>query len=444
MLKEGTQRYRFGVKLQDCCRVILSMKIACILALPLFLFFCLPKSNKGAIMHNLTKIKLFRILLYITYLPSLIFIYPFAALKRRNQSHLFFFFDRYVIGGAQRIHIDILNAINTQHKQLYFTRKSVNTSLKKEFYTIPNTEANDIHFWCDNLLFRLFTVHFYTFYINRHERAHVFGSNSTFFYDMLPFLKKTVIKTELLHNFTHGKNGMEFFGLANHKYLNNRIVYDNYTLSNIESQYKNCGVPDVYKQRVLFIEPGVHIPPVMKKTYSLPIKILYAGRGGPQKRIYLLDNIARHCIQAKMPVEFHFAGTMTDELSAEVKDHSVLHGEISGQNEMYRLYEAVHVILMTSAYEGFPMLIKEGMACGCVPLVTALVGNKGHLHHLKNALLIEQPEDEDGVVKKGIEQIEVLIKDINLLERLSGEAYRYAGDHFAKTRFDNAYKQLLR
>lgn len=101
-------------------------------------------------------------------------------------------------------------SINEVPKQVYFTRKSDNDSLKQEFYTLRNSNSEDIHIWCDYLLFRLFTVHYFAFYINRHDHVHVFSSNSTFFYDMLPFLKNHVVKTELLHNFTFGKKGMEF------------------------------------------------------------------------------------------------------------------------------------------------------------------------------------------------------------------------------------------
>lgn len=394
-------------------------------------------------MHNLTKIKIFRILLWISYPISLLLIYPFAMLRKKNSSHIFFFLDRYALGGAQRIHIDILNAIKDVHKQLYFTRFSPNDFFKNEFYSIPNTEAADIHIWCDNLLFRLFTVHYWAFYVNRHKRAHVFSSNSTFFYDMLPFLKKHVIKTELLHNFTHGKNGMEFFGLANYKLLNYRIVYDNYTLSNIKKQYLKYSVPDTYLDKILFIEPGVEMPATFHKNYQPPLNILYAGRGGPQKRINLLDCIAKHCIKKNLPVKFHFAGTMADELSEYVKQHSVLHGEISDQDKMAQLYRQSHILLMTSAYEGFPMFIKEGMANGCIPVVTALEGNKTHLRDNENSLLIENPTDEAYVVEEGINKLTKLINDSEMLVRLSHSAHQYAISHFTRERFIQQYRRFF-
>jgi glycosyltransferase involved in cell wall biosynthesis len=134
---------------------------------------------------------------------------------------------------------------------------------------------------------------------------------------------------------------------------------------------------------------------------------------------------------------------MMDELSDYIKDNSVLHGEISRQEEMYRLYKNCHAILMTSAYEGFPMLIKESMACACVPIVTALEGNKTHLKHQENALLISNPEDEPSVVDQGYKFISDLIGDNEHLKFLSGKARQYAIEHFDKTAFSNSYKRFL-
>lgn len=393
-------------------------------------------------MHNLLKIKIFRLALWITYPISLLLIYPFALLKKKNKSHLFFFFDRYVIGGAQRIHLDILKSINEESKQVYFTRKSDNDALKQEFYNLENSYSKDIHRWCDYLLFRLFTVHYFTFYINRHDHAHVFSSNSTFFYDMLPFLKSTVVKTELLHNFTFGKKGMEFFGLANVDYLDHRIVYDTFTLANIKKQYEDNSFT-AKLSRILFIEPGVEIALPPQKEFKLPLALLYAGRGGPQKRIHLINKICEQCFAEKLPVSFHFAGTMTDELSEAVKSNSTIHGQISNPSEMYALYALSHIILMTSAYEGFPMFIKEGMACGCVPVVTALEGNKMHLSTGINSLLIEAVQDEQNVIASGFEQIKKLVNDLGLLQELSVNAYAYAKANFGKEKFNNEYRNLL-
>lgn len=348
------------------------------------------------------------------------------------------------MGGAQRIHLDILQAVSNEEKQIYFTRKSEDDAFKENFYTQPLTACRDIHFWCDNLLLRVFTIHFLAFYLNRHDHLVLFSSNSTFFYDLLPWIKnKTFRKIELLHNFTFGKNGMEYFGLMNHQYLENRIVYDVFTLQNIKDQYLEYNVPSQYLNRILYIEPGVEVPEPAEKDFTSTLKILYAGRGGSQKRIHLLNSIAEKCYEKKWDIEFHFAGSMINELSNKTKEKSVIHGTISSAAAMYELYNQVHIIIMTSGYEGFPMLIKESMACGCVPIVTALKGNKAHLTNMENTLLIESIEDEKKVIEEGLKCIEVLLENRQIAKQLSANAYMYAKQHFNKEKFMESYRQLL-
>ena len=374
---------------------------------------------------------------------ALVLVYPFALFKRKKRSSIFFFLDRYAIGGAQRVYLDILESINDTQKTVYFTRKSPDDKLKEHFYSLSFTECRDIHFWCDNLLFRLFTVHYYSFYLNRYAGAKVLGSNSTFFYDLLPFLNKNIIKIELLHNFSYGKKGMEFFGLANHHYIDQRMVIDNYTKENIINQYKLFGVPLTYYDKVHTVEYGVHIPKPVAKPFVPPLKILYAGRGTIQKRVWLLNKIAEHFIANHSPVEFTFAGSMRDELTETVIQNCIVTGEIGNQQEMYDLFASHHAIILTSSFEGFPVVVKEGMAFGCVPVVTALPGNKIHLEHLFNALLIEHFEDEDNVIQEGIRNIELLLSQPGLLKTLSQNAYHYAQKKFGKQEFLTAYRKLL-
>jgi glycosyltransferase involved in cell wall biosynthesis len=394
-------------------------------------------------MHNITKIKLFRILLRITYLPALIFLYPLAHLRKKSRSRLFFFFDRYSLGGAQRIHLDILDSVPEAEKEIFFTRRSPNTVFRNEFYSVPHSEHRDIHIYCDYLLLRLFSVHYYSFYINRHRPARIFGANSTFFYDMLPFISEKISRTELLHNFTFGKNGMEFFGLLNYRLLTERVIYDFYTKENIEKQYSASHIDPVYLKRLLFIEPGVHIPPEKIKSFERPLKIICAGRGGPQKRIWLINRIAEYFIEKKMPVVFHFAGTLIAELSEIVKTRAVVHGEIADPEKMATLLEQSDIALLVSLYEGFPMFIKEAMAQSCIPLVTALPGNRMHLKEGLNCLLIEAIENEDEVVNQAVKKIFELLDHPGLCEQLSRGAYTYASAHFSRIEFNKRYRALL-
>jgi glycosyltransferase involved in cell wall biosynthesis len=394
-------------------------------------------------MHNLTKIKIFRVLLWISYPLSVILFYPIILFRSKQKSNLFFFFDRYAIGGAQKVHLDILESVKDIEKIVYFTRYSPNDKLKKDFYEFENTKCLDIHFWCDNLLLRLFTVHYYAFLLNRHDNAVVLSSNSTFFYDMLPFLKKSIKTIELLHNFSYGKKGMEFFGLANHKYLDKRMVIDEITRQNILTQYGEYKIDKKFNERVELVEFGVFVPVKPVKTQSPVLKVLYAGRGTAQKRVWLVNQIAEYFIHNSKQIEFLFAGPLEGELSELVKNKSKVYGEIGDVNMMQELFKEAHVIILTSAFEGFPVVIKEGMANGCVPVATALPGNKTHLANKVNALLMETPEEEKKVVQQGIDHINFLLNNPSYLRELSENAYNYAKKSFEKDYFLKRYRELL-
>jgi glycosyltransferase involved in cell wall biosynthesis len=133
---------------------------------------------------------------------------------------------------------------------------------------------------------------------------------------------------------------------------------------------------------------------------------------------------------------------MGADLSSAVKSHCNVLGEIGDQNTMHKLFKENNAIILTSAFEGFPVVVKEGMSYGCVPIVTALPGNMIHLTHLSNAMLINNTNEQE-VVNEGIINIEMLLSQPELLKKLSENAYRYAQKKFGKRHFVASYRTLL-
>ena len=140
---------------------------------------------------------------------------------------------------------------------------------------------------------------------------------------------------------------------------------------------------------------------------------------------------------------FYFAGTFDDELTEEVRQNSVCYGPVADKKIMETLFSESHILLMTSAYEGFPVLIKEAMAHGCVPVVTALPGILTHLQDGENSLLIQSVSDEQKVVEEGIRHIQFLLQQNQVLKKISHTCFDYASRHFGKKPFYQAYAELL-
>jgi glycosyltransferase involved in cell wall biosynthesis len=134
---------------------------------------------------------------------------------------------------------------------------------------------------------------------------------------------------------------------------------------------------------------------------------------------------------------------MADDLSPLVQKHCTVLNEVGDKAVMDDLFRIAHIIILTSSFEGFPVVVKEGMSFGCVPIVTALPGNKTHLVHNFNALLLDDVENEDSVVNHAITNIEMLCNKPGALRQLSENCYDYAKQNFSKEDFFKSYRQLL-
>ena len=171
------------------------------------------------------------------------------------------------------------------------------------------------------------------------------------------------------------------------------------------------------------------------------IHIFYAGRGGYQKRIDLIVKIAQGLIEFNAPVEFHFAGDYRKELPGTLPPEIIYHG-ILDREEMNDFITGKDVLLMTSVFEGFPLIIMESMSRGVVPVTTAVDGICDHITSSYNGLLIEE-NDETRIVEEGARIINRLCRDRTLLMTLSQNAIDYAFENFNAASFTKNYREIL-
>ena len=67
------------------------------------------------------------------------------------------------------------------------------------------------------------------------------------------------------------------------------------------------------------------------------------------------------------------------------------------------------ILLMTSLFEGFPLIIMEAMSKGVVPITTAVDGICDHITSGYNGLLINEI-DEEKIVEEGVRKINQLYR----------------------------------
>ena len=134
---------------------------------------------------------------------------------------------------------------------------------------------------------------------------------------------------------------------------------------------------------------GVHVPRFLKRKATdprTPLRLTYAGRlAVTQKRITDLIELARCLVELNVDFQLRIIGDGIDEevlkrsivaLDQPIRDRILLIGSVSpdGMRVQWRNSD---VVILVSEYEGTSISMMEGMACGCVPVVTDVSGARG-------------------------------------------------------------------
>jgi glycosyltransferase involved in cell wall biosynthesis len=109
---------------------------------------------------------------------------------------------------------------------------------------------------------------------------------------------------------------------------------------------------------------------------------------------------------------------------------------------LHELYRKSDVLLLTSAYEGLPIVVMDMMARGKVVISTAVDGIPDYISHGKNGLLIEE-KDENKIVERGCVLLNQLIENPALKKQIGLESYQFALTHFSGNTFCKTYRKIL-
>ncbi len=353
-----------------------------------------------------------------------------------------FFYPNAGVGGAERTNADILNTIPELNKLVIYTKKG-DYSLNQNQMNSPNTqyvilgEVLDVKkkYW-RNLIWRGVLSK----WINTSSNAsQVFIGQCNFGYKILPHLNKKKIKVSELIHMLDAKFANVWIPFIS--FIDRRVVISKVIKKQFEDYYRKKNIPKKYQNRIVVIPNKIpfDIPPY-QFNYQKPLKIVYAGRGGPQKRIWLLNQIIEKT--AGMDVEYHLAGDFHDELMNPLPPNVTYYGKINA-DEMPSFYQGKHVLLMTSAWEGFPFAIMESMIYGIIPVITEVDSIPEHISHTKNGFLLVDPVNEEKVIQQGCDVLSELLNDPNLAKNVSKNAYEYIAQNFQAEKFNLAYRHLF-
>jgi len=154
----------------------------------------------------------------------------------------------------------------------------------------------------------------------------------------------------------------------------------------------------IYVKPNFTADPGTPVPYSGRQPY-----FLFASRMDASKGIFVLLRAWKLYEQkASHPKELVLCSTGPDEDAAReyIRKHALSHvtmlGQLSHDEVLEKMKNALAVCLPTQWYEGFPVVIAESFACG-TPVIGSNIGNVGALVKHGETGLTHAPTDADGL-----------------------------------------------
>lgn len=359
--------------------------------------------------------------------------------KKINDNSYFFFFPFYHVGGAERVHTDILEVFKNDKTLCFITNTSKNEAFKSNF------EQNSEILYMGNLIrspFKKWVLKLISESINKKEKPVVFGCNSSFFYDLIPYFAPHVKVIDLIHAFS--ENGPEIWSLPVAERIDNRVVLGKKTASDFKNLYETRKKPKELADRLVIIPNKVSAPEKLaEKDFQNKFQILYVGRNSPEKRVSIVFEIAEKCLRKNLPVTFNIIGDFSN-YNNPIPENVTLVGELKCKKQLDDYYKQSHLLLITSYREGFPMVILEGMSYGVIPISTD-VGEINCLisEEKGTGFLIPNETDETATAENFVNRIEYCITNPTVMQQFSENTFNCVKENFSLGNFAAAYRNLF-
>jgi len=359
--------------------------------------------------------------------------------RKPNPGGIFLIYPNRDIGGSYKVNADIARLMAPFKPMVFFTKKEQNGALRPLF-ELDGVTILDISKQVDNKYYHFLNVIWrgiITQWISQTDNPVVFGGECIYFYKLVPNVYKRAKCIELCHvnkwlNYTQAFAPM----------LHHRVFSTQKVLRDHAAQYHAAGIPVSLKERLFFIDNKIEIPGEYWEHHE-HLQVLFVGRGSPQKRVHLVAAIAEKVKHANAGIGFTLVGDVEALVPETIKPLITIRTDISSADLLKPIYRVHDVLLLTSSFEGLPLVVMDMMALGRVVVSTAVDGIPDYIKHLENGMLINAVTDEDEVVRQGVNIILQLENNRHLVRKLSEAARSFALAHFSPTAFDNAWLGLF-
>ena len=356
----------------------------------------------------------------------------------QTKHRMFLFFPNADIGGSPKVNIDIANCIKSVSPLIIFSKKGKNNLFAERFHE-TGVKIIDLHKQIDNKWFHFINI-FYrgviASWIHQQPEAAVLGGECIYFYKIIPHLKKRVRKVEVCHLDTWLNYSIGFA-----RYVDVRVFSSLQLKRDVEEQYKQNGIEHSFFRRLYFIENAIDIP-LLQIVKNDVLQVVFIGRGSPQKRVYLIAAIAKQLHQKQLPVRFSFVGDVEKIINIDEFSFCTFYGNVKDEALLKKIYNDSDVLLMTSSFEGLPIVVMEMMARGKIIITTAVNALPDYINHKVNGFLISSTNEND-IVNEGASYIETIIHHRSLQTSLGLKSREIAIEKFSYQKFCVAYKEVL-
>lgn len=378
---------------------------------------------------------------YLMLLPFILYgKWKAARAPLKEEYDLICFFPTYGLGGAELVNAHVVTAFPEKKILVVFCKKTSETVTMHLFQHSHITTIDISKFTHKAQSFSNFIYRgVFAAYINRQKRKTVvFNGQCNFGYKILPHLKKDVRKVELIHT---SEKKFAWITFPYIPYIDTRVMVGEAIKTTHCTYYRELGIPEAFEDRIqiIFYKIKFYLDQNLARSYTGRLQVCYAGRGGYQKRIHLIVAIIRAGQAAGLPIDFHLAGNYKNELPDDILSSCQYHGFLKAGKEMNDFLQKMDVLLMTSAFEGFPLVIMESMANGVIPVVTAVDAIPEHITNGMNGFLIYKPDDESAVIQQGFDHLAHICANRQSLPEISHNCFCYSKENFGDKQFFNGY-----